>query len=104
MPISVSMIALSSQLVVAVAGGVPVFDVARSCKLDVATTSGLNDNQSVKACISDENRARQLLGGDWSKFSASSKAQCIPQENIGGTPSYVSLRTCLQMNVWVQTK
>jgi hypothetical protein len=104
MPISVSMIALSSQLVVVVADGVPVFDVGRSCKLDVAATSGISDSQSVKACISDENRARKLLGSEWSKYSTSSKGQCIPQESIGGTPSYVSLRACLQMNVWVQTK
>jgi hypothetical protein len=104
MPISVSMIALSSQLVIAVADGVPVFDITRSCKLDVAATTGLSDNQSLKACIGDENRARQMLGSQWSKFSASSKAQCIPQESVGGTPSYVSLRTCLQMNSWVQTK
>ena len=104
MPISVSMIALSSQLIVAVADGVPVFDIARSCKLDVAATAGLSENQSVKACISDENRARQQLESQWSKFSASSKAECIPQESIGGTPSYVSLQTCLQMSVWVQPK
>ena len=32
MPISFSMIILSSQLVVAVAYGVPKFDIARSCK------------------------------------------------------------------------
>src|SRR5258708_36083967 len=55
MPISVSMIILSSQLVVPVADGVPVFDIARSCKLDVAASAGLSDNQSLKACISDEN-------------------------------------------------
>ena len=41
MAISVSMIALSSQLVVAVANGVPVFDVTRTCKLDLAATAGL---------------------------------------------------------------
>ena len=51
MAISVSMIALSSQLVVAVANGVPVFDVTRTCKLDLAATAGLSDTQSVKACI-----------------------------------------------------
>jgi hypothetical protein len=102
MPISVSMIALSSQLVVAVADGVPVFDIARSCKLDLAATTGLAVDQSLKACISDERRARQQLGSQWSKFSASSKAECIPQESIGGTPSYVSLQTCLQMNQWLR--
>jgi hypothetical protein len=102
MPISVSMIALSSQLVLVVADGVPKFDVARTCKLDVAATSGLTDNQSVQACIRDEKRAQQQLGGQWSKYPASSKAECIPQESIGGTPSYVSLQTCLQMNQWVR--
>jgi hypothetical protein len=48
-------------------------------------------------CVSDEKRARQQLESQWSKFPASGKAQCIPQESIGGTPSYVSLITCLQM-------
>jgi hypothetical protein len=102
MPISVSMIVLSSQLIVTIADGVPIFDVARSCKLDLAATSGLTDDQSLKACINDEKRARLQLGSRWSKFSASSKAECIPQESIGGTPSYVSLQTCLQMNMWAR--
>jgi len=102
MPISVSMIALGSELVVAVVNGVPVFDVTRTCKLDVVATAGLSDNQSVNACIRDEKRAQQRLGNQWSKYPASSKAQCIPQEGIGGTPSYVSLLTCLQTNQWVR--
>jgi hypothetical protein len=36
MPISISIMILSSQLVVAVADQVPKFDIARSCKLDAA--------------------------------------------------------------------
>jgi hypothetical protein len=59
------MIVFSSQLVVTVADGVPVFDVNRSCKLDLAATAGLSDVQSLKACINDEKRARQQLGGQW---------------------------------------
>lgn len=102
MPISVTMIALSSQLVFGVADGVPTFDIARSCKLDLSAMAGLSDTQSLKACIGDEKRARQQLGSQWSKFTASSKAECIPQESIGGTPSYVSLQTCLQMNSWAR--
>jgi len=102
MAISVSMIAVGSQLIVAVANGVPVFDVTRTCKLDVSATAGLSENQSIQACIKDEKRAQQRLGSQWSKYPASSKAQCIPQESIGGTPSYVSLQTCLQMNQWVR--
>ena len=104
MPISISMIALSSQLVVTVADGVPAFDIARSCKLDLAATAGLSDTQSIKSCIMDENRAKRLLGSEWPTFSPSNKTSCISQESIGGTPSYVSLRTCLQMDVWVKQK
>ena len=102
MPISVAMIALSSQLVIGVSDGVPVFDIARSCKLDLAATAGLSDTQSIQACMRDEQGARKQLGKQWSKFPAASKAECIPQESIGGTPSYVSLQVCLQMNQWAR--
>ncbi|MCK1288634.1 hypothetical protein IVB41_32520 [Bradyrhizobium sp. 44] len=102
MPISVSMIVLSSQLVMPVADGVPSFDIARSCKLDIAAATGLSVGQPLKSCISDEHKAKQQLASGWSKFPASSRANCVPQESIGGTPSYVSLLTCLQMGQWLR--
>jgi len=98
MPITVSMIVLGSQLVLPVADRVPKFDIARSCKLDVAATAGLTVDQSVKSCMSDERKARQQLGSQWSKFPAANRASCTSQESIGGTPSYVSLQTCLQFS------
>jgi hypothetical protein len=104
MPISISMIALSSQLVVTVADRVPTFDIVRSCKLDLAATVGLTVDQSLKTCVSDETRARQQLGSQWLKYAPSSKTRCISEESVGGTPSYVSLQTCLQMDIWVKTK
>ena len=100
MPISISMIALGSQLVMPVADGLPKFDIARSCKLDVAATAGLSVDQSMKSCVNDEQRAKRQLAGQWSKFPAPSRASCTSQESIGGTPSYVSLLTCLQMGQW----
>src|ERR1700736_6795567 len=96
MAISIPMILISSQLVVAVADNVPKFDIARSCKLDVAATAGLTVDQSMKSCVNDEQKARQQLASQWSKFPAPSRASCTSQESIGGTPSYVSLLTCLQ--------
>lgn len=102
MPISISMIVLSSQLVVTVADGVPKFDINRNCKLDVAATTGLSVDQSTKSCINDEQQARQQLAGQWSKFPAASRANCTSQESIGGTPSYVSLLTCLQLGQWAR--
>jgi hypothetical protein len=102
MAISISMIILNSQLIVAVADGVPKFDIARSCKLDVAATAGLSVDQSIKSCINDEQKARRQLGSQWSKFPPSSRASCTSQESIGGTPSYVSLLTCLQLGQWAR--
>jgi hypothetical protein len=98
MPFSISMIIVSSHLVVAVAGQVPKFDIARTCKLDVAATSGLTVGQPLQNCISDEQKARQQLASQWSKFPAPGRASCIANESVGGTPSYVSLLTCLQMS------
>ena len=104
MPISISMIALSSQLVIVVADKPPSFDIDRTCKLDLAATAGLSNTQSLKACTMDENRAKRLLGNEWPNYAPSSRSSCVSQESIGGTPSYVSLRTCLQMDVWVKQK
>ena len=102
MPITVSMIVLGTQLAMPVADGVPKFDIARNCKLDVAATAGLSVDQSIKSCISDEQKAKQELTGQWSKFPAAARASCTSQESIGGTPSYVSLQTCLQMGQWAK--
>jgi hypothetical protein len=98
MPISISMIIVSSQLVVAVADTVPKFDIARNCKLDVAATTGLSVGQPSKNCIRDEQRARQQLASQWSKFPAANRTSCIADEDVA--PSYVSLLTCLQMDKW----
>ena len=102
MPFSVTIIALSSQLLVTVSDDVPRYDTAKNCKLDLAATAGLTNTQSVNACIRDEQRARRQLTNQWSKFKASSKAECIPQQMIGGSPRYVSLQVCLQMNMWAR--
>jgi hypothetical protein len=68
MPISVSMIVVSSQLVVAVADRVPEFDIARSCKLDLAATAGLSEDQSMKACVSDEKGHVSSWGANGQSF------------------------------------
>lgn len=97
MPFSFSVIVLSSQLIVPVADKVPNFNIAQSCKLDIAATAGLSDRQSLSSCMTDEQKAKQQLAGQWTTFSASSRASCVSQESTGGSPSYASLQTCLQM-------
>ena len=98
MPISFSMVVLGTQLVMTVADGVPKFDIARECRLDSTQAFDLStgQNETVKRCVADEQQALAQLQTQWSQFRGSDKAQCTEEANIGGTPSYVDLLTCLQ--------
>ena len=98
MPISFSMIVLGTQLVMTVAAGVPKFDIARGCRLDSTQAFDLStgQNETVKRCVADEQQALTQLQTQWSQFRGSDKAPCIGEANIGDTPSYVDLLTCLQ--------
>jgi hypothetical protein len=98
MPISFSMIVLSTQLVMTVADGVPKFDIARGCRLDSTQAFDLDAglNETIKRCVADEQQAQTQLQTQWSQFRERDKAQCSEIANIGGTPSYVELLTCLQ--------
>jgi len=49
LPISISMIIVSSHLVVAVADQVPKFDIVRNCKLDANPTTGLSVHEHERA-------------------------------------------------------
>jgi hypothetical protein len=99
MPISFSMIVLGTHLVIAVADGVPKFDIGRECRLDSSQAFDLSAglDETVKRCVTDEQRALTELQTQWPQFRDSDKAQCTEETNIGGTPSYVDLLTCLQM-------
>jgi hypothetical protein len=93
-----SMIALGTQLVMTVADGVPKYDIARGCRLDSTQALDLStgQNETVKKCVADEQQALTQLQTQWSQFLGSDKAPCIGEANIGDTPSYVDLLTCLQ--------
>ena len=101
MPISISMVVVGTHLVVAVADRVPAFDIARSCKLDTAATTGLSVDQSLKNCVNDENRARRQLASQWSNF----RLQQDAMHSAGEYWRYTQLcepLTCLQMNLWAR--
>jgi hypothetical protein len=99
MPVQFSMIALGAQLVVAAADVVPAFDIERGCRVDSTQAFDLSTglNETVKRCAADERRARAQLRTQWPRFRAADKMQCIGEADIGGTPSYVDLLTCLQL-------
>src|SRR3979409_135347 len=93
-----SMIALGTQLVMTVAHSLPQYDIARGRRLQRPPELDLStgQNETVKRCVADEQQALTQLQTQWSQFLGSDKAPCIGEANIGDTPSYVDLLTCLQ--------
>ena len=65
MPFFVYAAMLSSQLIVAVAGGVPEFDVGPSCR-----------DSTVSDCLSMERFARDKLIKDWPSLTTHDRAMC----------------------------
>jgi hypothetical protein len=99
MLLPISIVALGTQLVMTVADGVPKYDIARGCRLDNTQAFDLNAglNETQKKCVSDERGAMAQLETQWSQFRDTDRAVCTSDSNVGGTPSYVGLLTCLQM-------
>ena len=107
MLIQVSMIVLASQLVIAVADGVPKFNIERGCKVDSASafdpTAGMS--ATIKRCVGNEQQAKAQLQSQWSGFTSADRAMCTSEavglkaDDSTTPPSYVDLLTCLQDQV-----
>jgi len=77
---------------------VPAYDVSPACRAAVTVMPG-----SFEACMKDEQAARAQLAATWDRFSGTQRDNCVLTENMGRSPSYVELLTCLQMAQDVKT-
>jgi hypothetical protein len=82
---------VSAGLLLPAADGVPTYNLSPSCRSETVTAA------SDRSCMRDEQRARETLQKQWSKFAPIDRANCRQTEETGGAPSYVELLTCLQM-------
>ena len=82
---------LASLPLTPVADNVPKFDIARECRSE-------GGSQAVQQqCATDEADARDQLQGEWVQFKLKDRNLCIGETSTDGTPSYVELLTCLEM-------
>ncbi|MHC2018142.1 hypothetical protein [Methylobacterium sp. CM6247] len=81
--------------ITALAGELPRYNVEATCR--AAPSLEVGDRNTDQTCVRDETQARTQLGQQWAGFDEKRRDQCIQEESIGGTPSYVDLLTCLQM-------
>lgn len=81
-------------LAMAVSDTLPNFNVEPSCRGGL-TNPG--DNARYEQCLKEEAGAKTTLQAGWSKFPAADRVACADTARLG-TPSYVELLTCLQMD------
>ena len=91
---SVAALALGMQLMVAVAEGVPTFDLNPTCS--AAPTAGVRP-RSREACMDQELRARDRLAERWNDIPAADRTSCVGSAMAFPSKSYVQLLTCLEL-------
>ena len=82
-------------LMAAAPASVPNLDVKSTCH-----ARGTPQQQAKDACMQDERGAKRELQGMWGRIPANIRQTCLDEVKIGGSPSYVELLTCSQMNEW----
>lgn len=94
---SLGFVLLWSTLGISSAGAqhLPRFDIEATCKTAQPLTP--EDRNPYEGCMRDEVDAERQLKGMWSSASASHRETCGQEAQIGGTPSYVDMLTCLQL-------
>ena len=86
-------VTLALHAFVAVADEVPVLNVGALCRAEAKEAPEFS-----KACMADQNKAREDLVRQWAQFAPDSRARCTAMvTSIAGAQSYVELLTCLQM-------
>jgi hypothetical protein len=93
---------LGSQLLTAVADGVPTIDVQKTCRAAANVTSNVTSQRDVEICASSEQKAREQMVKDWSQYAASDKVRCVQAGPKVYLPSYIEWLTCLEMETAVK--
>ncbi len=90
-------LAVPFVLQIAVSDGVPHWDVTRSCRGAAEAAGPATEGRDrFKSCLASEQKTREGLQKDWSKFPAGDRLKCI-QSIQWFEPTYTELAACLEM-------
>jgi hypothetical protein len=92
----ISFLALPITLQIAVADGVPNWDVTASCRGAAAAVYADQSKDRLESCLNSEQHAREKLESDWSTFPAADRIRCVASIKWF-EPTYTELTTCLEM-------
>jgi hypothetical protein len=79
----------------AAAQQVPRLDIEATCR--AAPRLLAEDANPYEGCMRDETDAERELKAMWGSAAAAHRETCAGEAQIGGSPSYVDMLTCLQM-------
>ena len=79
----------------ATAQQVPRLNIEATCKAEQPLVAG--DPNPYEGCMKDEMDAERQLQSMWKSAAAAHRETCGQEAQIGGSPSYVDMLTCLQM-------
>jgi len=82
----------ASHQVLRVTDSVPEFNMARECQAEGGSAV------TIESCAADEAAARDHLRPLWHQSSVTERASCLGETDMDGTPSYVELEICLEMD------
>ena len=74
---------------------IPKIDIEATCRL--APQSGSVSSSAYQSCVRDEAEARSQLEQQWRNFSPQHQTLCAQETEVGGSPSFVDVLTCLEM-------
>jgi len=103
MPFPFAPILLGSQLLVAASDGLPTIDIGKTCRAAAVVTAGASEQNDIDICVSSEQRAREQLVKDWSKYAVADRTRCIQGGSRVYLPSYIEWLTCVEMETAVKT-
>src|SRR3712207_365965 len=79
----------------AAAQQLPRLDIEATCRTAPRLLAA--DANPFEGCMEDERDAERQLRGMWSGAAAAHLETCAGEAQVGGSPSYVDMLTCLQM-------
>ena|SRR5918997_318865 len=92
-----SFLVLWSVFLMSTAGAqqLPRLDIEATCR--AAPRLLAEDANPYEGCMQDETDAERELKAMWGSAAAAHRETCAGEAQIGGSPSYVDMLTCLEM-------
>jgi hypothetical protein len=75
---------------------IPRLNIEPGCR--AASSFNLAESQSFAECMRDEADAKTEISKNWINYPAATRARCGAEVLTGGTPSYVDLYECLDID------